>query len=84
MNSLVLGTHLKYLSSYLDQETTKWPFRSSSQAATCYYQTNHSKIEAIFSSIARGGEGASGGPALRGAGLDGVPAHFLQSFINVF
>jgi len=23
------------------------PFRSSSQAATCYYQFNHSKIEAI-------------------------------------
>jgi len=22
----------------------KWPFRSSSQAATCYYQSNHSKV----------------------------------------
>jgi len=30
-----------------DQETAKGPFRSSSQAATCYYQSNHSKIEAI-------------------------------------
>jgi len=27
------------LSRYLDQETAKWPFRSSSQAATCYYQS---------------------------------------------
>jgi len=25
------------LSRYLDQETAKWPFRSSNQAATCYY-----------------------------------------------
>jgi len=24
------------------------PFRSSSQAATCYYQSNHSKVEAIM------------------------------------
>jgi len=32
---------------YLNQETGKWPFRSSSQAATCYYQSNHSKVEAI-------------------------------------
>jgi len=31
---------LIYLSRYLDQETTKWPFRSSSQAATCYYLFN--------------------------------------------
>jgi len=23
------------------------PFRSSNQAATCYYQSNHSKVEAI-------------------------------------
>jgi len=23
--------------------TTKWPFRFSSQAATCYYQSNHTK-----------------------------------------
>jgi len=27
--------------------TAKGPFRSSSQAATCYYQSNHSKVEAI-------------------------------------
>jgi len=26
--------------------TTKWPFRSSSQAVTFYYQSNHSKVEA--------------------------------------
>jgi len=29
----------------------KWPFRSSSQAATCYYQSNHSKVEAIPLSV---------------------------------
>jgi len=28
---------LIYLSSFLGQETAKRPFRSSSQAATCYY-----------------------------------------------
>jgi len=27
--------------------TAKKPFWSSSQAATCYYQSNHSKVEAI-------------------------------------
>jgi len=31
----------------MDQETAKGPFRSSSQAATCYYQSNHSKEETI-------------------------------------
>jgi len=30
------------LSRYLDQETVKWPLRSSIQAATCFYQSNHS------------------------------------------
>jgi len=35
------------LSRYLDQETAKWPFRSSSHAATSYYQSNHSLVEAI-------------------------------------
>jgi len=38
---------LIYLSRYLDQETAKGPFRSSSQTSTCYYQSNHSKLEAI-------------------------------------
>jgi len=42
-----LGIHLQYLSRYLDPETTKGHFRSSSQAATFYYQSNHSKVEAI-------------------------------------
>jgi len=42
---LGLCTHL--FVKYLDQETAKEPFRSSSQAATCYYQANHSKVEAI-------------------------------------
>jgi len=36
---------LIYLSRYLDQETAEGPFRSSCQAATCYYQSNHSKIQ---------------------------------------
>jgi len=36
-----------YLSKHLGQETAKWPFQSSSQAATCYYLSNYSKIEAI-------------------------------------
>jgi len=35
------------LTTYLDQETAKEPFRSSSQAATCFYQSNHSEVEAI-------------------------------------
>jgi len=38
------GTHL---SRYLDQETAMGHFRSSSQAATCYFKSNHSKVEAI-------------------------------------
>jgi len=43
LNILVLS----HWSRYLDQKTAKWPFRSSSQAATCYYLSNHSKVEAI-------------------------------------
>jgi len=38
---------LIYLSRHLDQETAKVPLRYSSQAVTCYYQSNHSKVEAI-------------------------------------
>jgi len=38
---------LIYLSRYLDEETVKRPFRSSSQAATCYCRFNHSKVEQI-------------------------------------
>jgi len=34
---LVLGYLIIYCQGYLDQETVKEPFRSSSQAATCYY-----------------------------------------------
>jgi len=34
---------LIYLSRYLDQKTAKWHLRSS-QAATCYYQSNHSTV----------------------------------------
>jgi len=29
-----------------DQETVKRPFRTASQATTCYYQSNHSNVEA--------------------------------------
>jgi len=35
------------LSRYFGQETANGPFRSSSQAATCYYQFNHSLVEVI-------------------------------------
>jgi len=28
-------------------EDSEWPFQSSSQAASCYYQSNHLKVEAI-------------------------------------
>jgi len=35
-----------YLISYLDQETATLPIRSSGQAATWYYQPNHSKVQA--------------------------------------
>jgi len=35
------------LSKLLDQETAKGPLRSSSQAATYYYQCNYSMVEAI-------------------------------------
>jgi len=41
MTNLGLGT--KLFVKVLDQETAKGPFRS----ATCYYQSNHSKVEAI-------------------------------------
>jgi len=35
-------THLiVQVHSYLDQETAKEPFWFSSQAATCYYHSNH-------------------------------------------
>jgi len=30
--------------TYLDHETSKGSFRFSNQAATCYYQSNHSKV----------------------------------------
>jgi len=35
------------LSRYFDHETAKGPFQFLNQAATCYYQSNHSKVEAI-------------------------------------
>jgi len=36
-NKICLDTH--YLSRYLKQKTANWPFRFSSQATTCYYQS---------------------------------------------
>jgi len=39
---------LIYLLRQLDQEKANLPFWSSSQAATCYYQSNHSKVEAAL------------------------------------
>jgi len=45
---LMFGLGLIYLTRYLDQEIAKWPLQSSSQAATRYYQSNHSKVEAIL------------------------------------
>jgi len=39
---------LIYLSRYLDQETEKGTFWSSIQVSTCYYQSNHSNVEAIL------------------------------------
>jgi len=40
---------LVYLPSWLGQETVKRPLRS--QAATCFRQSNHSKVEAIPLSV---------------------------------
>jgi len=37
----------RFFAICLGQETAKLLFRSSSQAVTCYYQSNHSKLEAI-------------------------------------
>jgi len=45
--NLKFAVLLAYLPSCLGHETTMWPLRSSSQVATCYYQSNHSKIEAV-------------------------------------
>jgi len=42
---------LIYLPRYFGLEIAKWPFRSSSQTATCYYQSNHSKVEVIQLSV---------------------------------
>jgi len=45
--AVVLTWYLLVSSSYLDQETAKESLRFSSQAATYYYQANHSKVDAI-------------------------------------
>jgi len=44
-NYLGLGTHL--FVKVPRKETANGPFRSLSQAATCYYQFSHSKLGAI-------------------------------------
>jgi len=44
---LVLAHLLSRHLLHLEQETAKGPFRYSSQAATYYYLSNHSKAEAI-------------------------------------
>jgi len=57
---------LIYLSRCLDRENRKVTF--SSQAAICYYQSNHSKVEAIQLNVAQamgvgsGGRGGREGP----------------------
>jgi len=43
----VLAYLLIYWSRYLDEETVKGSSWSSSQAATCYYQSSDAKVEAI-------------------------------------
>jgi len=35
------------LSRYLNQETAKRPLWFSSEAVTCYFQSNHAKVETI-------------------------------------
>jgi len=42
---------LVYLPRCLGHAAAKWPFWSSSQAATYYYQSNHSKVEEIQLSV---------------------------------
>jgi len=37
--SITISYLLIYLSRHLDQETAKWPFRSSSRSTTCCYQS---------------------------------------------
>jgi len=52
--SLIMGSQTAYIYKglseprYLYQETAKGPFWFSSQASTCYYQSNQSKVEAIL------------------------------------
>jgi len=66
---------LVYLSRYLDQlETAKGPFQSSSQAATCYYQSNHSKVEAIPLSVL---------PKDTTSKLAGLSSHYPFFMLNV-
>jgi len=63
---------LVYLPGCLGQETAKWPLQSSSQAATCYYQSNHSKGEAILIvSCPRTSE------------VDGLSSHYPCLMLNV-
>jgi len=45
--SFTLGLGIHLFVKDLDKKTAKGPFRFSSQVATCYYQSNHTKVEAI-------------------------------------
>jgi len=59
---------------YLNQETAKRPFRFSSQAVTCYYQSNHAKVEAIPLSAL---------PKDTTSELAGLPLHYPFFMLNI-
>jgi len=44
---MVLGLGTRLFVKEPRPQDSEGPFRSSSQAATCYYQSSHSKVEAI-------------------------------------
>jgi len=65
----------RYFLCFLDQETAKCPFRSSSQAAICYYELiNHSKVEAISLSAL---------PNDTTSGLASLSSHYSFLLLNV-
>jgi len=54
LDNVLFAVLLLYLSSYVVQETAKRPLRSSSQAITCYYLSNRSKVETPVKCLAQG------------------------------
>jgi len=55
MESMTMRVLAYLFVRYLDQETVKCPFQSSSQAVTCYYQSNHSKVKPVsFKRLSQG------------------------------